>query len=445
MSQQQWGYRPPGYPPPQGGHPPQGGYPPQGGFPHQGYQQGYGQGYQQPGYGHQQPGEPSRYDGKFWAGLVCTVLGCLIGIIVLVKSFVIDIPPEVRSAYFASMGKATVVAYMPVALYLFIPYIVDRYDPEPIWALAGVFLWGALFATGISAIVNTRGGEIVGELTDSKLTAQVYGTAISAPVFEELTKGLAIVGMVTFLRREFDGVVDGIIYATFVAIGFAATENIIYYTRADLGMFGPKTDLKELFKLRGILTPWLHPLFTSMTGIGFGLARVSTEGWKKVLYPIAGYFMAVLLHAWWNGLPMLSGLVFADNMRDFVEVIEKVQLINMIVGILMALSFLAMLCFLVYRKGQTIKKYLQDELLIGTMSQEEYDLITSYGGRLKARLSWRGKAGADFVAAGARLALSKYHTARAMKGQKRTISADFIVPLRQELARQRQLMMARAR
>jgi hypothetical protein len=142
---------------------------------------------------------------------------------------------------------------------------------------------------------------------------------------------------------------------------------------------------------------------------------------------------------------MLSGLVFADNMRDFVEVIEKVQLINMIVGILMALSFLAMLCFLVYRKGQTIKKYLQDELLIGTMSQEEYDLITSYGGRLKARLSWRGKAGADFVAAGARLALSKYHTARAMKGQKRTISADFIVPLRQELARQRQLMMARAR
>jgi hypothetical protein len=117
----------------------------------------------------------------------------------------------------------------------------------------------------------------------------------------------------------------------------------------------------------------------------------------------------------------------------------------LVVGILMALGFFVLVCALVHRKGETMKKYLRDELLIGTISQEEYDLITSYGGRLKARLSWRGQAGAEFVAAGARLALSKYHTARATLGSKRTISADFIVPLRQELAKQRQRMAARAR
>ena len=44
-----------------------------------------------------------------------------------------------------------------------------------------------------------------------------------------------------------------------------------------------------------------------------------------------------------------------------------------------------------------VKKFLTDEVLVGTISQEEFDLITSYGGRLKARLSWRGKAGAAFV------------------------------------------------
>ena len=111
----------------------------------------------------------------------------------------------------------------------------------------------------------------------------------------------------------------------------------------------------------------------------------------------------------------------------------------------MALAFFGLVIALVNRKGKTIKKYLEDELLIGTINQDEYDLITSWGGRLKARFSWRGKAGADFVAAGARLALSKWHTARAMEGQKRTISADFIVPLRQDLARLRQEMMANYR
>ena len=40
-------------------------------------------------------------------------------------------------------------------------------------------------------------------------------------------------------------------------------------------------------------------------------------------------------------------------------------------------------------------------------------------------------------------ALSKWHTARAMRGKKQTISADFIVPLRREIARLRGLMLAR--
>src|SRR5438105_15896766 len=55
---------------------------------------------------------------------------------------------------------------------------------------------------------------------------------VCAPLVEEFWKGLAIFGVFFFLRREFDGVVDGIIYATFCALGFAAVENITYYARA---------------------------------------------------------------------------------------------------------------------------------------------------------------------------------------------------------------------
>jgi protease PrsW len=416
-----------GYPPQQA----QGQYPQNYGYaPQQQQQQPYGQ-----------PTGPSRLDGRFWAGLTLTALGCIFGLVLLLKVFILDVPASHRDVVFEAMSKATVIAYLPVGIYLLVPYLIDRYDPEPAWALAGVFCWGALFATGVSAVVNTVGGEVVGELAGDKVTGEVYSLAISAPIFEELFKGLAIVGMVIFLHREFDGIVDGIIYGTFVALGFAATENIIYYARAEIAeTVGHQRDaLTQVFVLRGILTPWLHPLFTSMTGIGFGWARESTQAWKKIVYPAGGYFAAVALHSWWNGLPTLTALLVGQSEG------AAIQAINMIVGILMALSFFVIVCVLVYRKGQTMKKFLYDELLIGTISQEEYALITSYGGRLKARMSWRGKAGADFVAAGARLALSKYHTARAMQGSKKTISADFIAPLRQELARQRQLMMARYR
>src|SRR5262249_48149461 len=124
------------------------------------------------------------------------------------------------------------------------------------------------------------------------------GACVSAPLAEEFFKGLGVFGFFFFLRKEFDGVVDAIIYATFCALGFAAVENILYYSRAALA--GGDRLLVRTFVLRGVLTPWLHPLFTSMTGIGFGIARETTKGWARFLAPIGGYMFAVFLHATWN-------------------------------------------------------------------------------------------------------------------------------------------------
>ena len=454
-------------PPPQGQQPGYGQQQPGYGQQQPGYgQQQPGQGQQQPAYGQQQPaygqqqpaygqqqpaygqqqlaygqqrqqqpvfvgaaGGTARYvqgvvaapdpdRGRRILGLVLWFLGVLIGVGLNIWIFIVPAVDSPQSDIILStMLRAGMVAYIPVLLYLSVPWIIDRYDPEPWWALALVFGWGALMATGFSALINTVNGALFGQL---------FSVAVSAPIFEEFTKGLAVLGMVVFLRREFDGVVDGIIYATFAALGFAATENVIYYLRGDLA-----GELQKLFVLRGVLTPWLHPLFTSMTGIGFGIAREHGAAWAKVVFPLLGYTVGVFLHAWWNGLPSIFG--------------EGAFLLNLVMGILLALAFFVIICVLVYRKGKTIRRFLQDEVLIGNLTQEEVNLICSPVGRLQATFSWRGMAGRKFIRAGARLALSKWHTARAMKGQKRTISADFIVPLRQELHRLRQEMMARAR
>ena len=58
--------------------------------------------------------------------------------------------------------------------------------------------------------------------------------------------------------------------------------------------------------LRGVLSPFAHPLFTSMTGIGCGLAATSRSPAARVLFVLVGYLAAVTLHALWNGSATLG-------------------------------------------------------------------------------------------------------------------------------------------
>lgn len=76
-------------------------------------------------------------------------------------------------------------------------------------------------------------------------------------------------------------------------------------------------------------------------------------------------------------------------------------------------------------------------MLLGTLTREELALVTSAFGGLRATFGWGGSAGRRFVRTAARLGLSKWHAGRAMQARSRTVSLDWIVPLRQELAQLR--------
>src|SRR5580700_7177897 len=319
-------------------------------------------------------------------------------------------------AQYTSMGIGALCALPPLAIYLWIPRLIDRFDPEPWWALALVPGWGAIAACGVAATVNTA-VEVAATEIGGKEFGQIAGVCFSAPIVEEGMKGIGVLGVFYFLRREFDGVVDGVIYATFVALGFAATENIIYYANA------VKSDpqgsaLAATFILRGVLAPWGHPLYTSMTGIGFGIARETNRTWLKWLAPIGGYCGAMALHCVWNTASTISGFLF---------------IIMLPLWLLFVVAFLGILIWLVVRKGRIIRMHLQDEVLLGTMTREELDVVTSPFGSWKASLGWGGSAARRFVRTAARLGLSKWHAERAMHGRNRTVSIDWIVPLRQEL------------
>ncbi len=357
-------------------------------------------------------------------GIVLYVLGMLVGGFLLVAMLFF---PALLSRHaeveVAALFLGALFALPMLVVYLWIPWIVDRYDPEPIWALSLVLAWGGIAACGFSALVNTS-VHVLADGIGGPVFGDFMSACVSAPLVEELTKGMAVFFMYYFWRRQFDGVVDGVIYATFAALGFAAVENILYYGNA------AKAEILQnkeglfigTFFVRGILAPWGHPLYTSMTGLGFGIARETNKTWLKWLAPIGGYFFAVFLHSVWNTAATISG--------DLVALMLPLWF-------LFVLAFGGLVIYLVVRKGRIIRDHLKDEVLMGYLTQWELGLVTSPVARIRATFSYGGSAGRKFVDAACRLALSKWHTGRAVRGRKLTISADMIVPLRQELAKLR--------
>ncbi len=201
---------------------------------------------------------------------------------------------------------AATAALLPLAVLIPCFLWLDRYEPEPKHYLMFAFAWGACVATAAAYFVNSLGGAIIASIAgdDSPLTA-----VIIAPPVEETFKALPLLLLMVltyFGRRHINGVVDGIVYAGLSAVGFAFTENILYfgsqYVKASSD--GTSSDgiaaLFSLFILRGVFSPFAHPLFTCLIGIGVGIAVRSRSTPVRIFAPLGGLLLAMVLHGTWN-------------------------------------------------------------------------------------------------------------------------------------------------
>ena len=186
------------------------------------------------------------------------------------------------------LGLTTFFIVAPPLLWL------DRLEPEPWSSKAHTFLWGAFVAGFISLVVNT---------TVASFTSETVASVASAPVIEEITKALAIVWMVR--RREIDGLIDGLVYAGWAALGFAMIENVSFFFLAD-----EQDMLTEVFIGRAFATPFAHPLFTAWSGLAIGIA---VRRRKPLWTATWGLLMAMGLHAAWNG-----SITIAENETGMV-------------------------------------------------------------------------------------------------------------------------------
>lgn len=127
---------------------------------------------------------------------------------------------------------ATILATMTAVPYGFLLWWLDHNEPEPISLLITSFLWGACVSTMLSLVLNTTSGGIFYSLVGDAGLANFMTASLAAPLFEELTKGIAVGLLFALFQREFDNVLDGIIYGAFIGLGFAWFENILYYMNA---------------------------------------------------------------------------------------------------------------------------------------------------------------------------------------------------------------------
>ena len=258
-----------------------------------------------------------------------------------------------------------VAATIPVPIYVVLVLWIDRYEGEPLWMLSTAFFWGALVAAFFAFLVNTIFGLAVGTLIDPK-AGEAFAAVVSAPIVEETGKA-AIVFVFFFAKKdEFDGVIDGIVYASLAGLGFAMTENILYYGNAAAASGGMLT---ATVIVRGFFAPFSHPLFTSLTGIGLGVARQSRSTAAKVIMPVVGLAAAMIMHSVWNG-----SAVFGGNLA-FV-------LIYIVVMVPAFLILIVVVAFALRREGQVVREFLVSDIERGLFTRAEYEQLGSITGRM---------------------------------------------------------------
>ncbi|HKX30173.1 MAG TPA: PrsW family glutamic-type intramembrane protease [Blastocatellia bacterium] len=308
-----------------------------------------------------------------------------------------------------SSGIALVTALFYLGIFLWL----DRFDPEPPMTLAVAFAWGATVAVFFSGVINDLSGLAIGD----HLAGIVF-----APMIEEAWKGIGVILIAVFFRKDFDSIVDGIVYAGVVALGFAAMENIDYYGRSLVN--GGMGSLVGTFFVRGVMAPFSHVLFTCMTGIGCGITRESNRLNLKIAAPLIGYLGAMLLHGIWNTLASYDGGTFFAG--------------YLVLEVPLFISLICLISYLVKREGRILKQTLAVEVERGLITQQQLEITISVFRRTgwvasafgQSRLFNRRR---QFLRAVAKLGLCHWHRKRAMQVGRETGSLSLIAQLQAEV------------
>lgn len=301
------------------------------------------------------------------------------------------------AAYPAAYGFSLFLLVLVVVPVLVLIYKMDEFEPEPVSLLLAAFLWGAVVAIFFSSVGNS----VLLTVLEGMVSPGVFenwGAAIVAPVNEELYKGLGLVVLFVIAPREFDSLMDGLVYGAFIGLGFQAVENVQYFIEAvDVAGLGDQIGpIIGTFFVRVVIAGvYSHVLFTSLVGLGFAYAvtRRHVRPARRLLVAVGLYLTAFAAHFVWNS-PWFAGLIRPDDVGSFVT--------YAFVKGMPFLSFLVVLAIIARRReADAFSRLVASELGTDVLTEGELAILKSARRRRRAR---RAVAQARGAAAGRLLA-----------------------------------------
>ena len=220
------------------------------------------------------------------------------------------------------------------------------------------FGWGACIATWVSLYINTWAGQLLMVTGGQDAATGSRPAVFVAPFVEEAAKATILFALAVLVRYRIVSILQSVSLAGLAAIGFAFTENMVYYLRAmtysSVVIQAGDADaaIASLVRTRGIYTSFGHPLFTTMTGVGLAVGLRSRSKLVRILAPLTGYCLAALGHMAFNGTASITG--------------DRRQLMIMyFIALSLVFSVAMFLLGHVFKEGRRIRARLDDFVRMG--------------------------------------------------------------------------------
>jgi protease PrsW len=261
--------------------------------------------------------------------------------------------------------------FLPMLLWAYIVWWMDRFEKEPVILLGLAFFWGAapatLFALISEFVLNIPLGRWLG---GQSLPFYFMSTGVIGPVVEEIVKAFGILCLFFLAQSEIDGPLDGVIYAIFVGLGFTAMENMLFFlsSRTILEWIG-------LVIIRCFLFGLNHAVFAALIGFGFAMAWHTKSALHRAFWSLGGLGMAIGFHTLFN----LSLVLTTPFPTFFVGSIFDTSI---------GISLVLVLFFLgLQHDQQAIRLYLPPYLEAGLIAPEDFTIVQSI--RMRLLFEWQ--------------------------------------------------------
>lgn len=249
-------------------------------------------------------------------------------------------------------------AILPMLLYLFLIWRMDKYDPEPIKYVLFHFFWGAFGAIILSLMGTVVLGGFIGHIETNENIQSIF----FAPFVEEIAKGILLLWTVN--SRKFDNITDGIVYGTAIGLGFGMTENFLYFiTYGDT-----VASWFYLVIVRSLFSAVMHAIATGIFGAALGIAKYSNSLIRFILPPFA-LLISMFIHFFWNASVTFEGTYF----------------LGFIFMLFLIIIFLTVIKISINNEKIIIEKELFEEVVLGIIPQNYLPIIST---RLRFKKGW---------------------------------------------------------